>query len=70
MNKSRREEEARRALKRLDEQAEKILGAQPAEDPVDNDRIEILGKRIARILSMIILVGLIVYLWRTYLSGS
>jgi small-conductance mechanosensitive channel len=68
MKKTEREEEARAALKRLDQQSEKILGAQPIEEPA-NDRIEILGKRIARILSMIILVGLVVYLWRTYLSG-
>jgi hypothetical protein len=68
MKKSEREAEAKQALKRLDEQAEKILGAQPAEAP-ETDKIEILGKRIARVLSMIILVGLIIYLWRTYLSG-
>lgn len=68
MKKSEREEEAKRALKRLDEQAEKILGAPPAEIP-ENDKIEILGKRIARILSMIILVGALIYFWRTYLSG-
>jgi hypothetical protein len=68
MKKSEREEEVQRALKRLDEQSEKILGAQPAEAP-ETDKIEILGKRIARVLSMIILVGLIVYLWRTYLAG-
>jgi hypothetical protein len=68
MKKSEREAEAKRVLKRLDEQSEKILGAQPAEAP-ETDRIEILGKRIARVLSMIILVGLIIYLWRTYLAG-
>ena len=68
MTPSEREEEARKALKRLDEQSEKILGAPPVETP-ETDRIEILGKRIARILSVIILVALIVYLWRTYLSG-
>ena len=68
MKKSEREEEAQRALTRLDEQSEKILGAQPAEAP-ETDKIEILGKRIARILSMIILVGLVIYLWRTYLSS-
>lgn len=68
MKKTEREEEARAALKRLDQQSEKILGAEPVEEAED-DRIEILGKRIARILSMIILVGLVVYLWRTYLSG-
>jgi len=68
MKKSEREEEARAALKRLYQQSEKILGAQPIEKPED-DRIEILGKRIARILSVILLAGLLVYLWRTYLNG-
>jgi len=68
MKKTEREEEARAALKRLQQQSEKILGAQPVEE-AEADRIEILGKRIARVLSVIILVGLVVYLWRTYLSG-
>ena len=68
MKPSEREEEARKALKRLDEQAEKILGAPPAETP-ETDKIEILGKRIARILSMIMFVDLVIYLWRTYLSS-
>jgi len=68
MKPSEREEEARKALKRLDEQAEKILGAPPAETP-ETDKIEILGKRIARILSMIMFGGLVIYLWRTYLSS-
>jgi len=68
MKQTEREEEARAALKRLQQQSEKILGAQPVEEAED-DRIEILGKRIARILSVIILIGLVVYLWRTYLSG-
>jgi len=68
MKPSEREEEARKALRRLDEQAEKILGAPPAETP-ETDKIEILGKRIARILSMIMFVGLVIYLWRTYLSS-
>jgi hypothetical protein len=68
MKKTEREEEARAALRRLDQQSERILGAPPVEGP-ENDPIEILGKRIARVLSVIILVGLLVYLWRTYLSG-
>ena len=63
-----REEEARRALKRLDEQSEKLLGAPPVETASD-DAIERLGKRIARIISMILFAVLLVYLWRTYFSG-
>jgi small-conductance mechanosensitive channel len=68
VKKTEREEEARATLKRLDQQSEKILGAQPIEE-AENDKIEILGKRIARVISVIILVVLVVYLWRTYLSG-
>jgi hypothetical protein len=68
VKKTEREEEARATLKRLDQQSEKILGAQPIEE-AENDKIEILGKRIARVISVIFLVVLVVYLWRTYLSG-
>lgn len=69
MKKTEREEEARAALNRLDQQSEKIItGAHPHEPP-ENDKIEILGKRIARILSVLLAIGLIIYLWRTYLAG-
>jgi hypothetical protein len=69
VTKRQREEEARAALKRLEQQSEKLLtGAQPHEASED-DKIEILGKRIARVLSVILAVGLIIYLWRTYLAG-
>ncbi|WP_119270653.1 hypothetical protein [Taklimakanibacter deserti] len=69
MTKSDREEEARAALKRLDQQSEKIITGSHPHDPPEDDKIEILGKRIARILSVILMVGLIIYLWRTYLNG-
>ncbi len=69
MKKSDREAEARNALNRLHQQSEKILGAEPPRPDQEDDKIEILGKRIARVLSMIILAGLIFYLWRTYFSG-
>jgi hypothetical protein len=63
------EEEARAALKRLDQQSEKIItGSHPDAAPED-DRIEILGKRIARIISVVLAVALIFYLWRTYFAG-
>jgi hypothetical protein len=64
-----REEEARAALKRLDQQSEKILTGSQAHEAPEDDKIEFLGKRIARILSVILAVGLIIYLWRTYLAG-
>jgi hypothetical protein len=63
-----RREEADRTLRRLDEQAEKILGHRPVE-PEPEDRIEILGKRIGRVLSVILAIVLIIYLWRTYFAG-
>lgn len=69
MTKDRREDEARAALKRLDQQSEKILTGAPPDEAPEDDKIEILGKRIARILSVILAAGLIIYLWRTYLSG-
>lgn len=62
-----REEEARRALKRLDEQSEKLLGAQSSTNRSgEDDAIERLGKRIARIISIALFLGLVFYLWRTY----
>jgi hypothetical protein len=67
--KGEREDEARAALKRLEQQSEKILTGFPSEEAPEDDKIEILGKRIARILSVILAVGLIIYLWRTYLAG-
>ena len=69
MKKSESEEEARAALKRLDQQSEKIItGSHPDTAPED-DKIEILGKRIARIISVVLAVALIIYLWRTYFAG-
>ena len=59
-----REDEARRALKRLDEQSEKLLGTAPADPPTD-DRIEILGKRIARVIAYGLAAWLIYALWRS-----
>ena len=69
MSEKHREEEARGALKRLDQQSEKILTGSQGPDAPENDKIEILGKRIARILSVILAAALILYLWRTYLAG-
>jgi hypothetical protein len=69
VSKDQREDEARAALKRLEQQSEKILTGSPAEEAPEDDKIEILGKRIARVLSIILAAGLIIYLWRTYLSG-
>jgi hypothetical protein len=62
----REEEDARRDLRRLDEQSEKLFGTRSTDIGPD-DPIERLGKRIARILSILIFIGLVFYLWRTYL---
>jgi hypothetical protein len=61
-------EEAERALRRMDGQAEKILGHREAE-PTPEDKVEILGRRIGRALSVVLAIALIIYLWRTYFSG-
>jgi hypothetical protein len=59
-----REDEARRALERLDEQSEKILGAGNGAPPAAEDNIERLGRRIARIISAALAAFLIYWLWR------
>jgi hypothetical protein len=61
-------EEAERVLRRMDGQAEKILGHRGAE-PEPDDKIEILGRRIGRGLSVILAIVLIIYLWQTYFAG-
>ena len=59
------EDESRRILKRLDEQSEKILGA-PAAGAGPDDKIEVLGRRIARIIAYALAAWLIYTLWQTY----
>ena len=68
MTKREHEDDPRASLKRLDQQSEKIITGSHDDAPAD-DKIEILGKRIARILSVILAVELIIYLWRTYLAA-
>jgi hypothetical protein len=46
MTKEQREDEARAALKRLDQQSEKILTGWQADQAPEDDKIEILGKRM------------------------
>lgn len=54
-------------LRRLDQQSEKLMGAAPAEPPVD-DAIEVLGKKIARVLAYAMAAGLLYYLWAHVLA--
>lgn len=63
-----REDEARRALERVEREREKLLHA-PAHSPADeSDPMERLGRRIARVLGPVIAALLIVYLFATYLT--
>jgi hypothetical protein len=59
-----REEESRRILKRLNEQSEKTINTPAPTGDDQDDHIERLGRRIARILGYA-LGGLLIYwLWR------
>lgn len=60
------QEESRRILDRMEREREKLFHATPTADN-DDDPIERLGKRIARILGPLIAVGLMAYLFLTYL---
>ena len=62
-----REDEARRDLERLEREREKLFHATPPStgDDDDNDPHVRLGKRIARILGPVILLGLLVYVFAT-----
>lgn len=62
------QEEADKVLRRIDGQAEKILGHREA-DTAPEDRIEILGRRIGRALSVVLAIVLVLYLWNTYFTG-
>lgn len=53
------------ALRRAHEQSEKSFGAAP-DEPSPDDPIERLGRRIGRILSIILAFVLVIYLWQTY----
>jgi hypothetical protein len=61
------QEESRRILERMEREREKLFHATPTADS-DDDPIERLGKRIARILGPLIAVGLMAYLFLTYLG--
>jgi hypothetical protein len=61
-----RQRQARRDLERLESERERMLHASPSDiDP--NDPIEVLGRRIARVLGPVIAAGLLLYLLATYL---
>ena len=59
------DEQARRDLARLEREREKLFHSGPAPAP-DNDPMEILGRRIARILGPVMAAALLVYLLFSY----
>lgn len=61
-----REDDARRALERMESEAEKLFSTPPQASA--EDRIEVLGRRIGRILGYVLAIALIVYLYATYLT--
>jgi hypothetical protein len=61
------EEKARRHLERIEAEREKLLHGSPGATQDDDDPMEILGKRIARILGPLLAAGLLLYLLLTYL---
>ena len=62
-----RQQQARRDLARIEREREKLFHSSPAADDDANDPTVILGKRIARILGPLVAVGLLIYLFATYL---
>lgn len=64
------EEKARRDLARLEAEREKLFHGSPETAGSGEDPMEILGKRIARILGPLIAAGLLIYLLATYLPRA
>jgi hypothetical protein len=68
--KTEREEQAKRDLARLDAEREKLFHPSASPAASENDPMEVLGKRIARILGPLIAAGLLLYLLVTYLPRA
>ena len=60
------EEKARRDLARIEAEREKLFNGTPAAANDDDDPMEILGKRIARILGPLLAAGMLLYLLMSY----
>lgn len=60
------EERARRDLERIEAEREKLFHGSPAPASDDDDPIEKLGRRIARILGPLLAAGMLLYLLMTY----
>ena len=64
------EEQARRDLARLEAEREKLFHGTPSAANDDHDPMEVLGRRIARILGPVMAGILLVYLLITYLPRT
>ena len=64
------EEKARRDLAKLEAEREKLFHGGPESSANENDPMEILGRRIARILGPVLAAGMLLYLLLTYLPRS
>jgi hypothetical protein len=63
------EEKARRDLERLEAEREKLFHGGPDSPGGEDDPMEVLGRRIARILGPILAAGMLLYLLLTLLPG-
>ena len=64
------EDEARRRLARLEAEGGKLFHGPPRAANDDTDPMEVLGRRIARILGPLMAAGLLLYLLMTYLPRA
>jgi hypothetical protein len=64
------EDKARRDLARLEAEREKLFHGTPTADNDDKDPMEVLGRRIARILGPVMAAAMLVYLLGTLLPRS
>ncbi len=80
--KDERRDEALRAIDRVEAESETIVGSTfvrmadraknhlSAADEEPDDRIEVLGTRIGRSLGIVFAIGLVIYLYVTYVMGK
>jgi hypothetical protein len=64
------EEKARRDLARIEAEREKLFHGTPIAANDDTDPMEILGKRIARILGPLLAAGMLLYLLMAYMPRA
>ncbi len=64
------EEQARRDLARLEAEREKLFHGTPSAANDDDDPMEILGRRIARILGPVMAAALLIYMLFTLLPRA